>query len=86
MFCVAAFVLTILSPLRDARPRGNLESWLGGYGLVREWVVAECVQQTQLLTTFPGYLLRWRFFRYSCVRVSPRIAVTVKQCVSVKKL
>ena len=35
-----------LSLLSDARQRRNLESWLGGNGLVGEWVVSGCVQHT----------------------------------------
>ena len=41
-----------LSLLSDARQRRNLESWLGGNGLVGEWVVSGCVQHHPP-TTFP---------------------------------
>ena len=39
LFCVPALVLGSLSLLSDACQRRNFESWLGGYGLVGEWVV-----------------------------------------------
>ena len=42
--CVVALVLGSLSLLSHARQRTNLESWLGGHGLVGEWVVTGCVQ------------------------------------------
>ena len=40
LFWVQAFVLRSLSLLRDAFQRRNLESLLGVYGLVVEWVVS----------------------------------------------
>ena len=44
LVCVPALVLGSLSLLDDACQRRNLESWLGGYGLlVGEWVVTGCV-------------------------------------------
>ena len=44
LFCVPALVLGSLSLLSDACQRRNFESWLGGYGLVGEWVVTGRVQ------------------------------------------
>ena len=51
-FWVPALVLRSLSLLSDARQRRNLESWLGGFGLVGERVVTVWVQQHHL-PTFP---------------------------------
>ena len=36
-FCVPEYVLGSLSLLSDAGQRRNLDSWLGGNGLVGEW-------------------------------------------------
>ena len=53
VFQYKVLVLGSISKLSDARQHINLESWLGGYGLVGELVVLGCVHQHHPPPTFP---------------------------------